>query len=65
LDTTTPEPLPADHPLWSLPNVIVTSHTAGMTPRFFPRVLDYIAENMRRYARGETPLNTVDLTRGY
>jgi phosphoglycerate dehydrogenase-like enzyme len=65
LDVTTPEPLPPDHPLWSMPNVLVTSHTAGMTPLFFPRVMDFIADNMSRYARGEMPVNGVDLTRGY
>jgi len=35
LDVATPEPLPPDSPLWDLPNVIITDHTAGETPRYW------------------------------
>jgi phosphoglycerate dehydrogenase-like enzyme len=65
LDVVTPEPLPSESPLWSIPNVLITGHIAGNTPRFFGRVMEFIAENMRRYARGEQPLAAVDLSRGY
>jgi len=65
LDVTTPEPLPEDDPLWDAPNVIITGHTAGATPRFHDRVLALFAENVRRYQAGQDLLNVVDVARGY
>ncbi|QLC26405.1 D-2-hydroxyacid dehydrogenase [Parasphingopyxis algicola] len=65
LDVVTPEPLPADHPLWDAPNTLITGHLAGNTPEFFPRVMAYIAKNMRRYMAGEELAGRVDLSRGY
>lgn len=65
LDVTDPEPLPPESPLWTLPNVIVTPHAAGITPEFFPRTLAFIVENMRRYVAGDPPENLIDLTGGY
>jgi glyoxylate/hydroxypyruvate reductase len=63
LDVTDPEPLPADHPLWRYPNVILTPHESGITT---PRTAaDQIAENIRRVLAGEPIANPVDLTRGY
>ncbi|MBI3521780.1 MAG: D-2-hydroxyacid dehydrogenase [Chloroflexi bacterium] len=59
------EPLPADSPWWSLPNVIVTPHVSGESERFFERTLTLIRENVRRFKAGEPLLNTVDLERGY
>lgn len=64
LDTVTPEPLPPGHPLWKTPNVLITGHLAGNTPEFFPRVMAYIAENMRLYDRGEPLQNQIDLEQG-
>jgi phosphoglycerate dehydrogenase-like enzyme len=65
LDVVTPEPLPADNPLWDVPNVIITAHTAGATPRFGERVIELFGENLRRYQAGEELLNVVQPARGY
>jgi phosphoglycerate dehydrogenase-like enzyme len=48
LDVTDPEPLPEDHPLWTLEDVLITPHNAGHTPRYFERCADILAENVRR-----------------
>jgi len=64
LDVTDPEPLPADHPLWQIDNVIITPHVAsrgGERERHFT----LLKENLRRYAAGERLLNVVDPERGY
>lgn len=64
LDVTDPEPLPPDHPLWQMPNVIITPHvSAGGFDREWLRFV--IEENLSRYVAGETLLNEVDPTRGY
>ena len=65
LDVTDPEPMPADSPLWGLPNTIVTCHTAGFSPQRRIRQMGLIAENVRRYANGLPLLNVVDKVRGY
>jgi len=46
LDVTDPEPLPAEHPLWSFENVMITPHNAGNTPEYFARRADILAENV-------------------
>lgn len=56
LDVTRVEPLPADSPLWTIPNVIVTPHTAGETQRYEDSVIDILLENLDRQWRGETAL---------
>lgn len=48
LDVTDPEPLPEDHPLWSLDDVVVTPHNAGSSPNHWRRVADLLAENLER-----------------
>jgi phosphoglycerate dehydrogenase-like enzyme len=48
LDVTDPEPLPADHPLWSFENVRITPHNAGNTPQYYDRLADVLATNLRR-----------------
>ncbi|GAB6861505.1 D-2-hydroxyacid dehydrogenase [Haloplanus litoreus] len=53
LDVTDPEPLPADHPLWSFDNVQITPHNAGNTPQYYDRLADILAENLRRMEGGE------------
>ncbi len=64
LDVTDPEPLPADHPLWQQPNVIITPHVAGFGgSRRWHAML--VRENIRRYLAGEALLNVVDPERGY
>jgi phosphoglycerate dehydrogenase-like enzyme len=53
LDVTDPEPLPADHPLWTLSNVVITPHNAGDTPQYYERVADILAENVERLDSSE------------
>ena len=65
LDVFETEPLPADHPLWEMENVILTPHIAGFSPRVPERHLRTLLENISRFARGETPGNLVDKTRWY
>jgi phosphoglycerate dehydrogenase-like enzyme len=65
LDVTDPEPLPEDSPLWDMPNVMITAHTSGSSPRYWERASIIIAENIRRWQTGELLLNEVDPVRGY
>jgi phosphoglycerate dehydrogenase-like enzyme len=65
LDVTDPEPLPAGHPLWSMPNVIITPHVASNSDVQDEREWILAVENLRRYVAGEPLLNVVDLRRGY
>jgi phosphoglycerate dehydrogenase-like enzyme len=60
LDVYEVEPLPADHPLWDFPNVILTPHTAGYSPVIAERHLATLVENVGRFARGESLVNVVD-----
>lgn len=59
LDVFVTEPLPADHPLWDEPNVIVTPHSAGTTVLSRRRAVDMFGENLRRYVAGEPLRNEV------
>ncbi|BEV01410.1 D-2-hydroxyacid dehydrogenase [Novosphingobium olei] len=66
LDVTTPEPLPADHPLWALPNAHVTMHLSGRAQdKMFQRSAARFLENLERYRRGEPLSPQVDLALGY
>lgn len=65
LDVTDPEPLPAGHELWGLPNVVITPHTAGRSDVSRLNTQMIARENLRRYIRGERLLNQVDMKRGY
>ncbi|MFE0132653.1 D-2-hydroxyacid dehydrogenase [Streptomyces sp. NPDC059037] len=65
LDVTREEPLPAGHPLWSCPNVILTQHTAGGSRVETQQVLDVFADNWRRLTTGAPLLNTVRWGRGF
>jgi phosphoglycerate dehydrogenase-like enzyme len=56
LDVTAEEPLPAESPLWNLPNVFITPHTAGETRAYEDNVIDILLENLERLWRGETML---------
>jgi phosphoglycerate dehydrogenase-like enzyme len=58
LDVTDPEPLPEGHPLWSCQNLLLTPHIGGSTPQFAPRALRTVADELRRYMKGE-PLHNV------
>ena len=59
------EPLPAESPLWELPNVLVSPHVSATTRGFWRRETDLIVENVRRYLAGERLLNEVDKQAGY
>ncbi|MEU7978499.1 2-hydroxyacid dehydrogenase [Micromonospora sp. NPDC049081] len=59
LDVTDPEPLPADHPLWGLPNVLLTPHVAGSVRGLLPRAYRLVGEQLRRFVAGEPLVNTV------
>lgn len=65
LDVFTREPLPAESPLWRLPNVIVSPHLGGVSPRYDERLVDLFVENLRRYLAGEPLVNVVDWEQGY
>ena len=65
LDVFETEPLPADHPLWRLENVLVTPHVGGTSARFWERETDLIVRNIARYQRGEPLENQVDKAHGY
>ena len=65
LDVVDPEPLPADSPLWDMPNVILTSHYSGLTPHYDDRALAIFLDNLRRYQAGEAMRNVVDKKIGY
>ena len=60
LDVFAREPLPADSPLWELPNVLVSPHTAALSPHENERIASLFVENLRRYLRGEELRNRVD-----
>jgi phosphoglycerate dehydrogenase-like enzyme len=59
LDVTDPEPLPPDHPLWGLPNVLITPHMAGDSPGSTIRSFELAGDQIRRFAAGEPLLNEV------
>ena len=66
LDVTTPEPLPADHALWSLDNAHVTMHLSGRAQdKMFIRSAERFLENLDRWHRGEPVQPQLDLLRGY
>ena len=65
LDVTDPEPLPEGHPLWTMPRVIISPHTAGRSDKGRDRLYLMVKENLRRYVAGEPMLSVVDIERGY
>ncbi|WP_328393230.1 D-isomer specific 2-hydroxyacid dehydrogenase family protein [Nocardia sp. NBC_00416] len=65
LDVTDPEPLPAGHPLWTLPNAIVTPHLANPSTGLRTLLADHVRANVERFAAGEPLLAVIGLERGY
>jgi phosphoglycerate dehydrogenase-like enzyme len=59
LDVTDPEPLPPDHPLWDLPNVLISPHMAGDSPGSTIRSFELAGDQVRRFAAGEPLINEV------
>lgn len=65
LDVAVTEPLPPESPLWTMPEVILTPHVSGVGPRFWERVREQFAANLRRFLAGEPLENVVDKRSGY
>lgn len=65
LDVTDPEPLPADHRLWSLENCIITPHVGNTPEMAIPLLAERITSNVRRYRLGEELIGRIDISRGY
>lgn len=65
LDVFDQEPLGAESPLWSLPNVVITPHSSGFRASHWDAVIELFSENLRRYQRGEPLRNVVDTGAGY
>jgi phosphoglycerate dehydrogenase-like enzyme len=59
LDVTDPEPLPAGHPLFALPNVLISPHVGGASTAMMPRMARLLREQIERMLQGEPPLNVV------
>jgi phosphoglycerate dehydrogenase-like enzyme len=65
LDVFDVEPLPVDSPLWDVPNLLITPHTAGLTDKQWERHYAMFSENLRRYLKGQPLLAVVDKKAGY
>jgi phosphoglycerate dehydrogenase-like enzyme len=65
LDVTDPEPLPPGHPLWSMPNCIITPHVGNTPAMAVPLLSERITANIRRYADGDELIGLIDLEAGY
>lgn len=65
LDVTDPEPLPDGHPLWVLPNAVITPHTANTPEMGRPLLARRVTENIRRWREGEPLLGPVNVDLGY
>ncbi len=65
LDVTDPEPLPAGHPLWSMPNCIITPHVGNTPEMAVPLLSERITENIRRFAAGTELIGAIHPELGY
>jgi len=65
LDVFPKEPLAADSPLWDVPNLLITPHTAALTDKLWERHYALFSENLRRYLSGQALLAVVDKRKGY
>jgi phosphoglycerate dehydrogenase-like enzyme len=65
IDVTDPEPLPTGHPLWSMPNVILTPHYGGVHPGYNEEAFAVFCANLERWVRGQPLQDLVDKSAGY
>jgi len=67
MDVTDPEPLPGDHPLWGIPNMMLTPHVAGQfhLEDILENVVEISCANLMRYVAGQSLFNLVDKREGY
>jgi phosphoglycerate dehydrogenase-like enzyme len=65
LDVFPKEPLAADSPLWDVPNLLITPHTAALTDKLWERHYSLFSENLRRYLNGKPLVAVVDKRKGY
>ena len=65
LDVTDPEPLPPGHPLWAMPNVVITPHYAGNHPGYDKEAFSVFLDNLGRWMQGKELRNIVDRSAGY
>ncbi len=65
LDVMDPEPLPADHPLWDAPNVIITAHYSGVVDTYYAQTKRLFLENFARFLAGEALESVIDKKAGY
>ncbi|ROT35192.1 2-hydroxyacid dehydrogenase [Sodiomyces alkalinus F11] len=65
LDVTDPEPLPADSPLWTAPNIIISPHMSGLIANYGDRTIDVLELNLERKSRGEPMVNVIQRGKGY
>jgi len=65
LDVFEQEPLPSDHPLWTMPGVLITPHTAGHGPYLDERRFEVLSDNCRRFVSGQELRNIVDKSRWF
>jgi phosphoglycerate dehydrogenase-like enzyme len=65
LDVFAEEPLPSDHPLWAMPNVLITPHVGGFSPQYDERATALFSENLLRYLAGLMLYNIINIDKGY
>jgi phosphoglycerate dehydrogenase-like enzyme len=65
LDVFNQEPLPSDHPFWSLSNLVLTPHVSGYTPQYFQKMLALFEDNLDRFVHDRPLRNVVDKQLGY
>jgi phosphoglycerate dehydrogenase-like enzyme len=65
LDVFATEPLPADSPLWDMPNVLVSPHSASTVESENQKIVDIFCENLRRFLTGEPLYNLLDTEKRY
>lgn len=67
LDVTDPEPLPSNHRIWDIENIIITPHVSGgyHIPETLEKIVQISAENLKRFTAGEDLINIVDFSTGY